>query len=486
MAREQSTAGSVVSRTYTGAFAYRTCRPDEYLVKSGAGCGKEQYTKSTFQWPYQRVTVITLSPRNYSFDLHCTSKDLVPFLLPVVFTIGPCDPKDDVDGFHKYATKLSAMTVAEQHEIVLGIVHGQTRLYAAGLTVMEIFNDRDSFKLHVADKIGKELTPLGLLVYNSNIAEMRDHDSSGQYFASLKQRAVSVAVNDARVAVANAKRDGDVGASKCETDAAVQLAEIKRAGDVTKREKDCATAVRLAEIARDQNIAQQESATATDIRKADLAAEKTTSVNVAAQKVAQSKLELDIVELTCRQSEATKRAETENAPKVRAAELAIELNQKEAEARKEQLRATELAKITVESEAAVTLAKGEAASVRLTADAALYAKQKEAEGVVATMEAKAEGMRKLLAVADPELVKFWLALESGLFVSMAEQTAAAVQGLQPKINVWTTGTDVGDATWGPLQKLFQTLPPMLDAVQSQTDIRLPSWIASASALSPKP
>jgi len=244
--------------------------------------------------------------------------------------------------------------------------------------------------------------------------------------------------------------------------------------------------VRLAEMTRDQTIAQQESATATDIRKADLAAEKTTSVNVAAQKVAQSKLELDIVELTCRQSEATKRAETENAPKVRAAELAIELNQKEAEARKEQLRATELAKITVESEAAVTLAKGEAASVRLTADAALYAKQKEAEGVVATMEAKAEGMRKLLAVADPELVKFWLALESGLFVSMAEQTAAAVQGLQPKINVWTTGTDVGDATWGPLQKLFQTLPPMLDAVQSQTDIRLPSWIASASALSPKP
>ena len=38
-----------------------------------------------------------------------------------------------------------------------------------------------------------------------------------------------------------------------------------------------------------------------------------------------------------------------------------------------------------------------------------------------------------------ELAKFYLGLQSGLFVDMAAQTAKAMQGLNPKINVWNTG-----------------------------------------------
>lgn len=48
-------------------------------VKSGLGVGKEAILKNTFQWPFQRVTTISLAPRNYSFDLHMISKVLVPF-----------------------------------------------------------------------------------------------------------------------------------------------------------------------------------------------------------------------------------------------------------------------------------------------------------------------------------------------------------------------------------------------------------------------
>lgn len=43
------------------------------------------------------------------------------------------------------------------------------------------------------------------------------------------------------------------------------------------------------------------------------------------------------------------------------------------------------------------------------------------------------------AVSPQELAKFYLGLQSGLFVDMAAQTAAAIQGLSPKINVWNTG-----------------------------------------------
>lgn len=42
----------------------------------------------------------------------------------------------------------------------------QTRLYAAGLTVMEMFNDRDAFKIKVQEHIEKELQSFGLQVFN--------------------------------------------------------------------------------------------------------------------------------------------------------------------------------------------------------------------------------------------------------------------------------------------------------------------------------
>lgn len=112
-----------------------------------------------WQWPFQRVTIISMAPRNFAFTLHCISKDMVPFDLPVVFTIGPFDPRigegDEGDisevrsHFITYASKMSAMTDQELREVVLGVIHGQTRLYAAGLTVLEMFGERDSFKFHV-------------------------------------------------------------------------------------------------------------------------------------------------------------------------------------------------------------------------------------------------------------------------------------------------------------------------------------------------
>jgi hypothetical protein len=65
-----------------------------------------------------------MAPRNFSFTLHCISKDLVPFDLPVVFTIGPYDPSQDMERFLLYASKMSAMSSQELHDVVLGCIHG--------------------------------------------------------------------------------------------------------------------------------------------------------------------------------------------------------------------------------------------------------------------------------------------------------------------------------------------------------------------------
>lgn len=59
----------------------------------------------------------------------------------------------------------------------------------------------------------------------------------------------------------------------------------------------------------------------------------------------------------------------------------------------------------------------------------------------------------------------------------AGEMAKALQGLNPKINIWSTGNgdNAGDAM-APLKNLFTSLPPMLDAVQSQTGMKMPNWM----------
>lgn len=468
-----------ISTTYTSGFRYRTARPDEYIIKSGLGVGKEAILKNTFQWPFQRVTTISLAPRNYSFDLHMISKDLVPFTLPVVFTIGPFDPAVDEDSFRRYASKMSAMSETELHDVVLGIIHGQTRLYAAGLTVIEMFGDRDSFKQHVQERIGKELLGLGLNVFNGNVAEMRDVEGNA-YFSSLKQKAISSAVNDARIEVANAKKRGDTGESANAVEAKVRMAEIKKDGDISEQRCVAETKIGLAEIQKGAEIGQAESKAAKDIRVAELDASVVESQNARRQQIEKSRLELELVNLACKRDEGTKRVEADMAPKTRLAELQTELNKLDAAKQIEFLRATELAQTTVAAEGIIKQAEAEATALRLGADAALYVEQQKAEGIRVTMEAKAAGLRDMLAAGTPDLVKFYLSLENGLFVQMADKTAQAIQGLQPKINVWTTGGASGDEL-GPLQKLFTGLPPMLEAIQQQTNIKMPAWMPQAEA-----
>ena len=61
---------------------------------------------------------------------------------------------------------------------------------------------------------------------------------------------------------------------------------------------------------------------------------------------------------------------------------------------------------------------------------------------------------------------------------MAIYPSLAIQGLQPKINVWNTGNQDGsvDST-APIRNLFQSLPPLLSTIQDQTGMQPPSWLA---------
>jgi len=112
------------------------------------------------------------------------------------------------------------------------------------------------------------------------------------------------------------------------------------------------------------------------------------------------------------------------------------------------------------------------------AEADLIARQKEAQGLIEM--AKAYG--KLADVlGGPAGLMQWFMLQNGIYERMAEANAKAIQGLQPKINVWNTGPGDGAAagadSMAPVRNLFQTLPPMLSTIQEQTGMLPPGWLA---------
>ena len=77
---------------------------------------------------------------------------------------------------------------------------------------------------------------------------------------------------------------------------------------------------------------------------------------------------------------------------------------------------------------------------RIDAEAQLYAREKEAEGIAAVYQAQYAGFLKLKeAFGTDEMLMKFLMLEKGLFLELANANANAIQGLNPKINIWNTG-----------------------------------------------
>lgn len=152
---------SIVSYTAIGAgtlalfYRYKVCQPNEFLVKTGLLIPNMHVGRKTFQYPFQRVTTVCMNPNTYSFNLHNMSREKVEFSLPVVFTVAPCDPDNNMELFKQYATMMNAMSEAEIQTTIGGIIEGEARTLTASLTVEEMFGDKERFRNDVIKKLEK-------------------------------------------------------------------------------------------------------------------------------------------------------------------------------------------------------------------------------------------------------------------------------------------------------------------------------------------
>ena len=205
-------------------FGYHVADPNSVLLVTGSGIEDVKIAKKAWVLPgAQKWTTIPLSPFDFEISLQAMTIEKLQFTLPAVFTIGPDNAPE---ALKKYAILLSGnpdngipppagTTLAPKlrnhvQDIVKGIIEGETRVIVSGMTMEEIFRERQIFKTKIIENVQSELDQFGLKIYNANVKELQDTPGS-EYFSYLSRKAHEGASNQAKVDVAAARAIGEKG-----------------------------------------------------------------------------------------------------------------------------------------------------------------------------------------------------------------------------------------------------------------------------------
>ena len=398
-------------------------------------------------WPLiQDYAYISLKPMTINIDLRgALSLQNIRINVPSTFTIGvSTEPSIMANA----AERLLGFRVEDIEEMAKEIIFGQLRLTVATLTIEQINQDRDSFLELIQKNVGQEMRKVGLYLINVNIADITDESD---YIESIGKKAASTAVEQARVDVANAERDGAIG--KAEAD---RVREIQVAQNNAEAEKG-----RKAAQADQRVYVEQQEAMA-----------------VGGENAAQAEIARANADLAEAEASAKQRAD------VATAQAEAEIAKAKYDEEEQSLRASEIARETVAKQQVEIAAEAEAERQRRIArgeaDAILAKYEAEAEGVKQVLEAKAQGYSNLVSSAsgDPKAAATLLMVEK--IEAMVSAQTEAIRNLKiDKITVWDSGNDKdgNSATSNFVSSLVQSLPPIHD-VAKMSGVELPDYLGS--------
>ena len=435
---------------------YKRCPPDQIMVIYGrterTADGRPKPSKTlhggaALVWPLiQDFAYISLKPMTINIDLRgALSLQNIRINVPSTFTIGvSTEPSIMANA----AERLLGFKVEDIEEMAKEIIFGQLRLTVATLTIEQINQDRDSFLELIQKNVGQEMRKVGLYLINVNIADITDN---ADYIESIGKKAASTAVEQARVDVANAERDGAIG--KAEADRTKDIQVAKNTAEAEKGRKE-------AEADQRVYVEQQE------------------ALAVGGENAAQAEIARANADLAEAEASAKLRADVASAQ----SEAAIAMATYDEEEQK--LRASEIARETVAKQQVEIAAEAEAERQRRIArgeaDAILAKYNAEAEGIQNVLESKAKGYSSLVTSAsgDPKAAATLLMVEK--IEAMVNAQTEAIRNLKiDKITVWDSGNnaDGNSATSNFVSSLVQSLPPIHD-VAKMSGVELPDYLGS--------
>jgi flotillin len=239
--------------------------------------------------------------------------------------------------------------------------------------------------------------------------------------------------------------------------AKVDVAEAKYRGDIGAKEREGLTRRETSKVEAETILIENE-------RKAT---------------IAKANMDLSTKESEFERAKKVAAIEADKAAKMRDSELQKQVEERRLLSETERLRVQYVSKATAEFEAAKANANARLYEKQKEAEAELYKKQKEAEGVLAVYNAQAQGIKNLMDAfgGDSHAAIQYIMVERGVYQQLAKENANAIQGLNPNITVWNTGSESSNGSANPIANIFQSLPPLLSTIQQQTGISPPNWLA---------
>ena len=438
------------------AHRYKRCPPDQIMVIYGrterTADGRPKPSKilhggAALVWPLiQDYAYISLKPMTININLEkALSLQNIRINVPSTFTIGvSTEPAIMANA----AERLLAFKADDIEEMAKEIIFGQLRLTVATLTIEQINQDRDSFLELIQKNVGQEMRKVGLYLINVNIADITDESD---YIESIGKKAASTAVEQARIDVANAQRDGAIGQAKAD------------------RAKDIEVAQNDAEAEKGRKAAQADQR---------VYVEQQEAMAVAGENSAQAEIAMANADLAEAEASAKQRAD------VATAKSEAEIAKAAYDEEEQKLRASEIVRETITKQQIEIAAEADAQRQRLIArgeaDAILAKYEAEAEGIQKVLESKAKGYSNLVASAsgDPKAAATLLMVEK--IESMVNAQTEAIRNLKiDKITVWDSGNDAdgNSATSNFVSSLVQSLPPIHD-VAKMSGVELPDYLGS--------
>lgn len=422
---------------------YRKCPSDKIMVIYGkVGTNKDGTNRSakcihggaSFVWPvFQAYEYLDLTPISLSVDLtNALSRQNIRIDVPSRFTVGI---STEPGVMQNAAERLLGMPLSQIQELAKDIIFGQLRLIIATMDIEEINTDRDKFLEAVSGNVETELKKIGLRLINVNVTDI--NDESG-YIIALGKEAAAKAINDAKISVAEADREGAIGEANANRDQRVNVSKAN--SEAIKGENEAKV-----QIAQSDATRREQEAEAT--RRA-----------VAAEKIQSAKAleEAYAAEQAAETARASREKATLEADVLVKAEIEKRQMEIEAEAEAEQMRRR---------------AKGEAD--------AIYAKlEAQARGVAEMLSKQAAGYAEIVKAAGGDAKDAAQLMITDKLEDLVKVQVEAVKNLKiDKVTVWDgmNGKDGSSTTSNFLSSMMKSIPPM-NEMFSMAGMALPEFL----------
>jgi flotillin len=377
-------------------------------------------------------------------------------------------------------SKEEMMNVAQQ------TIEGHLRAILGGMTVEEIYKNRDAFAQKVQEVAAGDMANMGLRIISFTLRDIKD--ATGYLDALGKPRLAEVK-RDATSKEAKATSEAQIAQAMAGRDAAIQGAQAKQEGDVAKLGAD----TKVAEATRDFQLKQAEYLATVARQKAEADLAYDLQRFKTSQLVKKEEIQVQVVErdqlIALQEKEILRRQRELEATVQKPAEAQRQAAMQAADAERYKLAAEAAGRAEAQKTEGLARAETQKAQGLAQADVVRATGDADAQAILARGQAEAEVIR-LKGLAEAEAMRkkaesfaqYGSAAVTEMFVTMLPELARAVSEPLSKVGSMVVVSGEGGGASRITQEVAKVMAQLPPVVESLSGVSLEELVSRIPGL----